>query len=185
MFHIYQIITKFLKMKKIGLYFVISVISVCMSEIAAQGEFASSTIGIGVVVSDLEKSIDFYTNVIGMQVVDEFDVDETFGMSSGLSGGIPFTVKVLKLEDSPEATQWKLMSFDKKAAHTMPKHIQDDTGAQYITIMVNNLKPFLERIEKHKVKLLGESPVVLGPDQQFALVQDPDGTFIELIGPLN
>jgi hypothetical protein len=120
-----------------------------------------------------------------MQVVDEFDVDEEFARSSGLSGGTPFAVKVLKLKDSPEANQWKLMSFNKKAGRPMPKHIQDDTGAQYITIMVNNLRPFLERIEKHQVKLLGETPVVLGPDQQFALVQDPDGTFIELIGPLN
>jgi catechol 2,3-dioxygenase-like lactoylglutathione lyase family enzyme len=150
----------------------------------AQGEFSSNLIGVGVVVSDLEKSLDFYTNVIGMKVVDEFDVDENFGRISGLSQGIPFHVKVLKLEESPSANQWKLMSFGTGASHPFPERIQDDTGMQYITIMVNSLQPFIERIKKHKVKLLGETPVPAGTDQHFVLVQDPDGTFIELIGPL-
>jgi hypothetical protein len=55
---------------------------------------------------------------------------------------------------------------------------------QYITINVNSLAPFLERIKKHKVKLLGETPIPLGESDHFVLVQDPDGTIIELIGPL-
>ena len=151
----------------------------------AQSEFSSNLIGVGVVVTDLEKALDFYVNVIGMKKVSEFDVDEEFGKISGLTGGVAFHVEVLKLEDSPQANQWKLMSFKKDAAHPMPKYIQDDTGMQYITIMVTSLQPVLNRIKKHKVKLLGNTPVPLGTDQHFVLVQDPDGTIVELIGPLN
>jgi hypothetical protein len=33
-------------------------------------------------------------------------------------------------------------------------------------------------------KLLGDTPVALGEKDHFVLVQDPDGTIIELIGPL-
>lgn len=150
----------------------------------AQSEFSSNLIGVGVVVTDIEKSLDFYTNVIGMKKVGEFDIDAEFGNISGLTGGIPFHVDVLKLEDSPQANQWKLMSFKKKGSHPLPAHIQDDTGVQYITLSVNSLEPFLDRIRKHHVKLLGETPVPLGPDQHFVLIQDPDGTFVELIGPL-
>jgi hypothetical protein len=54
---------------------------------------------------------------------------------------------------------------------------------QYITIMVNSLEPFLERIKEHKVKLMGDTPIPLGETDNFVLVQDPDGTIIELIGP--
>ena len=151
----------------------------------AQSEFSSNLIGVGVVVTDLEKSLDFYINVIGMQKVSEFDVDGEFSKISGLADGVPFHVDVLKLEDSPEANQWKLMSFGKEAGHPIPRFIQDDTGPQYITIMVTSLKPFLERIKKHNVKLMGDTPVPLDPDQHFVLVQDPDGVIIELIGPLN
>ena len=35
----------------------------------------------------------------------------------------------------------------------------------------------------NKVKLLGDTPTSLDESTQFVLIQDPDGTFIELIGP--
>jgi catechol 2,3-dioxygenase-like lactoylglutathione lyase family enzyme len=150
----------------------------------AQSEFSSGLIGVGVVCKDIDKSLDFYLNVIGMTKVSEFDVDETFGKSSGLTDGLAFHVDVLKLQDSPDANQWKLMSFKKEGSHPMPKYIHDDTGMQYITIMVNSLEPFLKRIKEHKVKLLGDTPIPLGETDHFVLVQDPDGTIVELIGPL-
>ncbi len=153
-------------------------------QVTAQSEFFSTTIEIGVVVSDIEKSLDFYTNVIGMRKVGEFDVNEEFGNSSGLTGGVPFHVNILKLEDSPNATQWKLMSFEKDAAHPLSKYIQDDTGIQYVTINVTSLTPFLERIKKYHIKLLGDTPVPLDANRHFVLISDPDGTIIELIGPL-
>ncbi|NNF21914.1 MAG: VOC family protein [Saprospiraceae bacterium] len=149
----------------------------------AQSEFSNSTIQIGVVVSDLDQAVKFYTEVIGMQKVRDFDINSDFGARSGLSGGIPFHVEVLKLEDKPEATEWKLLSFGKEAQHPKQKWIQDDTGMQYITIYVNSLEPFIERLESNMVPLLGETPTVINDDLSFILVQDPDGNFVELIGP--
>ena len=171
-------------MKNLSAILAIALALIFSTKTMAQSEFSSGLIGVGVVASDLEKSLDFYLNVIGMTKVGEFDVDADFGKVSGLSNGLPFHVDILKLQDSPEANQWKIMSFKKDGSHPMPTHIQDDTGMQYITIMVNSLEPFLKRIKKHKVKLMGDTPVPLGPDQHFVLVQDPDGTIIELIGPL-
>ena len=171
-------------MKQITFPFLILLFLFSSYQVTAQSEFSSATIEIGVVVSDIEKSLDFYTNVIGMRKVGEFDIDEEFGKISGLTGGVPFHVDVLKLEDSPGATQWKLMSFEKDAAHPFSKYIQDDTGVQYITINVISLKPFLERIKKHHIELLGDTPVPLGSDNHFVLISGPDGTIIELIGPL-
>ena len=152
----------------------------------AQSEFSSTTIGIGVVVSDLEKSLDFYTGVVGLKKVGGFEDDEEFAKKSGLTGGLPFEVVILKLEDEPEATQWKLMSFGKDAPDDVPRYVQDVVGMSYITINVTNLKPFLERIKKHKVKLLGDTPIPIGSagNSHFVLISDPDGTLIELIGPL-
>ncbi len=59
----------------------------------------------------------------------------------------------------------------------------DDTGMQYITIFVKHLIPIMERAKKHQVKILSGEPSTLGDNRYFLLVQDPDGTFIELIGP--
>jgi len=159
---------------------------VSLNNSQAQSEFSSTTIGIGVVVSNLERSLDFYTGVVGLKKVGGFEVNEDFSKKSGLTGGLPFEVTVLKLEDEPEATQWKLMSFGKDAPAQVPRYVQDVIGMSYITINVTDLTPFLERIKKNKVKLLGETPIPLGSsgDRQFVLISDPDGTLIELIGPM-
>ncbi len=149
----------------------------------APDDFAKSGISIGVVVEDLNKSLDFYLNVIGMVKTGEFSVDADKSKELGLSNGNRFDVKVLKLENSENAPEWKLMSFGKKANHPKQNYVPDDTGIQYITIFVKSMKPFLERIKKHDVKMLGKTPSMLDETRQFVLVQDPDGNFIELIGP--
>lgn len=146
-------------------------------------DFAKSAISIGVVVEDLDKSLDFYLNVIGMVKTGEFGVDAAKAKELGLSNGNSFDVKVLKLESSENAPEWKLMSFGKKATHPKQTYVPDDTGMQYITIFVKSMKPILERIKKYDVKMLGKTPAMLDETRQFVLVQDPDGTFIELIGP--
>lgn len=150
----------------------------------AQSNFSSKLIGVGVVVSDLERSLDFYINGIGMVKTGGFSLDEDFTKRSGLSDGVPFSITVLKLEDSPEANEWKLMSFGKKASHPKQDFIQDDVGMQYITINVKALKPVIQRLKQRDVPFLGSTPTPLNDKLQFLLVQDPDGNFVELIGPM-
>lgn len=171
-------------MKKLSIYLIIAITAMISSKTMAQNEFSSGLIGIGVVTQDIEKSLDFYLNVIGMTKVGEFDVDETFSKVSGLADGVAFHVDILKLQDSPDANLWKVMSFNKEGSHPKSIYIQDDTGIQYVTINVTTLEPFLKRIKNHNVKLLGDTPVPLGEKDHFVLIQDPDGTIIELIGPL-
>lgn len=151
--------------------------------VQAPDDFAKSGMSVGVVVEDLDKSLDFYLNVIGMVKTGEFAVEGAKAKELGLSNGDLFNVKILKLEDSENAPEWKLMSFGKKATHPKQNYVPDDTGMQYITIYVKSMKPLLERIKKAGVKTLGISPTMLSETLQFVLVQDPDGNFIELIGP--
>lgn len=150
----------------------------------AQSNFSSPLIGVGVVTSDLQKSLDFYINGIGMVKVGEFSVNEDVAKRTGLTGGIPIDVTVLKLIDSEEANQWKLMSFGKKPKGKKHKYIQDDFRMRYVTIYVHSLKQSIERLQKMGIPFLGETPTQLGENRYFLLVQDPDGTFIELIGPM-
>ncbi|MES2829810.1 MAG: VOC family protein [Bacteroidota bacterium] len=151
----------------------------------SQSNFTSKVINIGVVTSDLNRSLDFYINGIGMVKAGGFSLDKDFTTRSGLSGGVSFAITVLKLEDSPQATEFKLMSFEKKAQHKKPVFVQDDLGMQYITINVKSLKPVIDRLTKLKVKFLGSTPTPLNKELHFMLVQDPDGNFVEIIGALN
>lgn len=149
----------------------------------AQSEFSHPGIFVGNVVEDLDKSVKFYTEVIGMTQTGSFSVEKEKCKELGLTDKYDLNVVVLKLEDSPNATEWKLMSVGTKANHPKQKWMSDDTGMQYITILVNHLDPFIKRIKKNNVKILSGEPSSLGGDKYFILVQDPDGTFIELIGP--
>jgi catechol 2,3-dioxygenase-like lactoylglutathione lyase family enzyme len=149
-----------------------------------KSEFSNPTVFVGSVVTDLEKSVDFYTNIIGMKKTGSFSVDAEKAKDLGLTNGKKIDVTVLKLEDSPQANEWKLMSFGTKPGHKKPAYLDDDTGMQYITILVNHLEPIMKRIEKNNIRILSGKPSKLDENRFFILVQDPDGTFIELIGPM-
>ena len=151
---------------------------------APASNFTSKLIGLGVVVSDMEKSLDFYMNAIGMVKAYTFTIGSYFSKRSGLSNGDSAVVTVLKLENSPDANEWKLMTFKRKATHPTQKFIQDDVGVQYITINVKALKPIIERLKQRNIPFLGSSPTPLNRNSQLLFIQDPDGTFIELIGPM-
>lgn len=173
-------------MKSTSIYTLLLLLAISPLQTIAQEltqQFAKNTIQVGVVVEDLNKAVDFYMNVLGMVKRPGFSVDAAFARESGLNEGIPFDVTVLKLEDSDDAQEWKVMSFGKKASHPEQTYMSDDTGMQYATIFVKSMRPFLERIKKHNIKLLGETPIMLDAERQFVLIQDPDGNFIELIGP--
>jgi catechol 2,3-dioxygenase-like lactoylglutathione lyase family enzyme len=170
-------------MKRI-FFLIAALIFISGNNVSAQG-FSSNLIGVGVVVTDLEKSLDFYVNAVGMVRAGGFSLDAGFARRSGLSNGVPFDVVVLKLEDSDQANEWKLMSFGNKTKRNKQKFIQDHTGMQYITINVKALNPIIEKLKERQVGFLGETPTPLSDEIFFLLVQDPDGIFVELIGPMN
>ena len=64
------------------------------------GDFSNPTIQIGVVVSDLQKSVDFYINIVGMVKTGNFSVDGAKSKELGLIDGRFVNVIVLKLENS-------------------------------------------------------------------------------------
>ncbi len=168
-----------------------SIIAVCVlcvlgiAAFAAVTNFSSTTIQIGMIVSDLDESMAFYRDVVGMVQVDpkSFDVGADFGKRSGLTDSLPIHVEIFKLGSGDQATQLKMMTFGDRAKPQKNEYLHSHTGIQYITIRVNNLTPIVKRIKKHGIDFTGETPIPLG-NQHFVMIQDPDGTFVELIGPM-
>jgi predicted enzyme related to lactoylglutathione lyase len=159
-----------------------AMLSILLKPAGGQELFSSQTIHMGVIASDLDRSLEFYQEVIGMKHTGSFGVEKNMAKQSGLSNGIPFEVEVLKLGTGESATRLKLMSFGKRAEKQVNDYIYDHTGIQYITINVHDLAPFIKRIKKHRETILGNGPVDIGGNRYLLLLKDPDGTFIELIG---
>lgn len=152
--------------------------------VAAESEFSKLSIDIGVVVSDIDKSAKFYTEVIGFKEVPGFSVPGARGKEIGIINNMDVDIRVFTLGDGNEATKIKLMSFPKKPGEKPAQdYIHSTIGLSYLTIFVKDMNSSLERLKKAKVKLLGKSPVDLGGGTLLTALQDPDGNFIELVGP--
>jgi len=150
---------------------------------SAKEAFEQNHIQIGIVAYDLEETLNFYTQILGMKKVSKFSVNKDFSLTSGLANGTPFEVTVLQLNNSKESSIIKIMSFNNKAKEKHDKFIKDNIGVRYYTIHVKALKPYIERLKKNNIKFLGKTPFQLNKDTQFVAIQDPNGIFIELIGP--
>jgi catechol 2,3-dioxygenase-like lactoylglutathione lyase family enzyme len=148
----------------------------------AQTEFSKGNIDIGIVVRDADRTAAFLTNAIGMAEVKGFSVSPEMGRKIGLVDGYPVDVRMFSLGAEPCA-KIKVLSVP-KAKTADQKFIHSTLGIRYLTLYVKDLTPAVERIKAAKVKFLGETPYDLGGGNYLAVVQDPDGNFLELIGPM-
>jgi lactoylglutathione lyase len=151
-------------------------------------EFPRTTIDLGTVVADLEKSVAFYTKGVGFRLLESFDVSDEIASAAGLTDGKPLSIRVLVLGEGPEATKLKLM----QVAGTSPRtgdteFIHSHTGFRYLTIMVQDTDEALARLAAIGAKPLAASPVKLPENlaagMYLTCVKDPDGNIVELIGP--
>ena len=149
-----------------------------------KAEFARTTIDLGLIVSDVEKAVKFYTEAIGFTKVSEFDVPGPMAGGTGLTNSKPFNVQVFALADAPSATRLKIMTIPGDGLKLVDnRSIGSSLGFRYLTILVADLDKALERLARHGVTPL-KSPYRLGSDNRYLiLVRDPDGNNIELIGP--
>lgn len=153
-----------------------------------KGEFSSTTIDLGVVVGDVEKSVKFYTEAIGFKEVKGFDVPGDYAKTVGLTDGKPLKVRVLTLGDGDTATKLKLIEFPGgKSKKNDSEFIDSEFGFRYLTIFVNDMSSAAKRLERMNVKPIakGTQPLPKGfPEGVFlTIVRDPDGNLVELVGP--
>ncbi len=157
--------------------------------VMAEDNFAQQTIDLGVVVTDLEKSLKFYKEVVGFSEREGFDVTGKFPKQVGLTDGTPLSIRVLTLGEEEAATKLKLMQVDaKKPTRTIKQpFIHTVSGFSYLTIFVKDVDQVLARAKKYGYEPYAKSPQTLpeGLPQDICLLmlKDPDGNFVEIVGP--
>jgi lactoylglutathione lyase len=151
----------------------------------SSAEFSKGVIDIGIVVSDAERTAQFLTNAIGFTEVKGFSVTPELGKKIGLVDGHPVEVRVFKLTEGEQATSIKVLSFPKAGGKKADQaFIHSTLGMRYLTLYVKDMSRSLERLKAAKVQTLGETPLDLGGGTYITVVRDPDGNFVELIGPM-
>ena len=150
--------------------------------------FASNTIDLGMVVSDIDKSIKFYKEVLGFVELPGFKVGPEFATKTGLSNRLPLDVHVLVLGEGEGATKLKLMAFKSNpGARVDNTYVHSSYGFRYLTLFTKDLNIAIERANKAGGKLVADCPSSLPEGfptgMGLAIYRDPDGNLIELVGP--
>jgi len=147
--------------------------------------FSKPTIDVGIVVSDLEKSMAFYKDAIGFKNSRTFSVPGEFAKEAGLTDTLDLEIQVFTLGDGPAATEIKLMQIDgATSAKVDHDFIHSSLGFSYLTVHVNSTETALARLKKSNVEPIANCPVQIeGTELYLTIVRDPDGNLIELVGP--
>lgn len=154
---------------------------------AQENAFSTDVFDLGVVVSDVEKAVDFYTNAVGMQKVGAFSVDAETATSAGLTASQKLDVTVMACSDGATAARLKLMAFPEAPGKTSDNStIHAQLGFKYLTLKVKSVDAAAARLEKAGVKPMGKGPAAIPgrePAVYILLAHDPDGNIVEFVGP--
>lgn len=155
----------------------------------ADSPYSSPIVDIGIVVRDIDKSADFYTKALGLSEADPFEVNGAYAKRIGLSDGKDLKIRVFTLGGDQPTTKVKLMSFGCDVGKPADnQYIHSQLGFSYLTFHVPDLNVALEKAHQAGVAPVAEGPLELPknlPQGIFlVLLRDPDGNFIELVGPM-
>lgn len=153
-----------------------------------KSEFASTIIDLGTMVSDINKSVKFYTEAIGFKEVEGFEVPADFAKDTGLTGGNGFKVRVLVLGEGANATKLKLIEMNAtKPKKNDNENIHTELGFRYLTIYIEDTTVAMKRLDKAGVKPIAKTPSKvpesIAKDIWLTIIRDPDGNLVELVGP--
>jgi catechol 2,3-dioxygenase-like lactoylglutathione lyase family enzyme len=115
---------------------------------------------VGIKSADIEKSMYFYCDLLGLQKQEELDI---FGKRFFFVGNDTVSIEI-------EAGSPGDRRIDPRA----------QTGLYHLAFTVEDVSGLVERLKSKGVPIALE-PVSTRPDRLVAFVEDPDGAFIQLI----
>lgn len=142
-----------------------------------------NTVDVGVVVSDLERSLNFYTNVLGMEQIGTWHSSKEMSTAYDINSGKAFDIIDLKLDCEGYVLKYKLnntpgnITKDSTLNSESKNYGFEELGTRYLTINVKDINPFIERIKKNSIKF---KLVTLPDGYRVVLLHDPDGALLEI-----
>jgi catechol 2,3-dioxygenase-like lactoylglutathione lyase family enzyme len=143
-----------------------------------------------IVVRDVEKSVKFYTELLGARVVrDWWGESEGIGESFGFDRTARWHCYMLRWGEGDDNTfpQIDLLQWLDPPAVGEPYPVINHLGIARIALMVDDIDGMYQRLVGAGATLLSE-PKPFSPHTErgrrlrFVTVKDPDGIFIELVG---
>ena len=125
-------------------------------------KLARDALDLGIFVSDINASLEFYQETLGMEKVGDLEVP--FGVLHRLRYGNSF-FKLIDPKDVPPKG---------------PSGFVDQLGFRYVTFPVTNISEICEALKEKGVKFTIPETELM-PGVRIAMVQDPDGNTVEFV----
>ena len=129
-------------------------------------------------VSDIERSRAFYVDVLGFEVVAEFDFDDpatakVMGVAGAKFKGIFMTRDGMRIE---------LIAFSNPPPdRTRRPRAANEIGHSHLSFYVKSLDATLDELRAKGVEIAEETRAVLPGGIECCVVRDPDGFPIEMV----
>lgn len=123
---------------------------------------AKNSLDLGVIVSDIKASLNFYQNILGLEFV------ETVPLWFGTMHRLRFGTSDFKLIDPK--------TFPPRGATGLEKQL----GFRYVTFVIKNLSELCAELQKSGIEFTVPEKE-LRPGVRIAMVKDPDGNIVEFV----
>ncbi len=135
----------------------------------------------GIVVKDLESSLHFYRDLLGLQIIKK--MEETGDYIDNISSLKKVQVATVKMS-SPSGQMIELLKYNSHPAEQKMREICE-IGISHIAFTVDDLDAEYERLKGKGIQF--NSPPQLSPDgyAKVTFCRAPEGTLIELVEVLS
>lgn len=131
----------------------------------------------GIVVSDMDKALEFYCDLLGLKIVNDF-TEESDHINAILGfSGIRLRIVKLTIDNKMLIELFQFLN-PKKSSISPPIW---NIGCSHIAFSVDDIDKEFEKLSKNGVRF--NCPPCISPDgyAKYTYCQDPDGTNIELV----
>ena len=141
---------------------------------------------INIVVSDLERSVKFYTKILGFKEINRVHMEgEWIEEIVGLKGVVADVVFIVAPQEEPKV---ELLCYKFPEGESLPPNSLANTiGLRHIAFKVDDIKTAAKKLEDAGVKLLSEPiavPKAVMADKpirkSLCYFHDPDGVLLEI-----
>lgn len=130
----------------------------------------------GLVVKDLEKSVAFYRDVVGLTLADRRE--RTGGPISQILGYENTHILIADMKFGQHTLE--LIQYVNPAGQQRPTEERNVFGASHIAFEVDNIQETYQHLVSNGGQKLNP-PVEIVPGKKGCYLQDPDGNWIELL----
>jgi lactoylglutathione lyase len=133
----------------------------------------------GIVCLDIDRMLDFYTGVLGLEFVSDAEASAEMSTEFGTS---PYGFRIIRLQ-TPYGERIKLVqpkTVLPKQSH-VPDWVFEGQGIAYITFIIADVHEVAGHLKKHRVEFMSKEPVEIRKGITAIFAKDPEGNFVEFV----